>query len=183
LTETPGLSSDQVELIESAQQSLAKLSRLGKALLLLTKIENEEFSTQQAVDFSQIVTNSLTHFSEIAELKNLELRSCIKNNVQLKIDPSLADILISNLIKNTIRHNIENGWIHVELNQHELIVSNTGAPPKMPTHLLFDRFQKNHQSNGSLGLGLAIVKKICDVNHFQVRYDFENGIHHIYVKF
>lgn len=183
LTETPDLSAEQVALIEATQQSLVKLSRLGKALLLLTKIDNNEFSTQKAVNFSELVNNALVHFKELAQLKNLDLRSKIENNIYLKIDPSLADILISNLLKNTIRHNLENGWIEVTLDAQQLVVSNTGAPPKVPTDQLFERFQKNRQSNGSLGLGLAIVKKICEVNYFQVQYDFEAGIHRIHVKF
>ncbi|MBK7874041.1 MAG: HAMP domain-containing histidine kinase [Saprospiraceae bacterium] len=183
LMETEGLSTEQIQLIESAQLSLRKLSRLGEALGLLTKIENEEFSTLQTIDFSKIVKSCIENFEELAALQNLEFKSEIAEEVQLKIDPLLADILVANLIKNTIRHNIENGWIDVQLNSQELTLKNTGKAPTVAPAQLFERFQKSQSGNGSLGLGLAIVKKICEVNNFEVAYHFEEGVHHITVKF
>lgn len=183
LLETPGLSGEQLTLIQTAQQSLGKLSKLGEALLLLTKIDNEEFETQQTIDFSTIVRTCLSNFEELAQLKELRLKSEVDSNVKVKIDPILADVLIGNLVKNTIRHNIENGWIEVQLTQKQLIVRNTGETPKLSPQQLFERFQKSHQSNGSLGLGLAIVKKICEVHHFEVKYEVLEYVHTVTVKF
>lgn len=183
LLETPGLTAEQLTLIQTAQQSLGKLSKLGEALLLLTKIDNEEFETQQTIDFSRIVRTCLSNFEELAQLKELRLKSEVDSDVKVKIDPILADVLIGNLVKNTIRHNIENGWIEVQLTQKQLIVKNTGETPKLSPQQLFERFQKSHQSNGSLGLGLAIVKKICEVHHFEVKYEVLENVHTVTVKF
>jgi len=183
LMETKGLSPKQTQLIQSTQQSLGKLSKLGQALALLTKIDNEEFSAHQAIDFSEIVRTCIGNFEELASYKNLELQHRIEDGVQLKIDPILADVLIGNLVKNTIKHNESGGWIDVALNREKLLVRNTGKPPAVATENLFQRFQKSQHSNGSLGLGLAIVKKICEVNDFDVQYRFADGIHAVTVKF
>lgn len=183
LLETPNLSIEQLKLINSAQQSLNKLSKLGEALLLLTKIENKEFSAQKEINFSHIVKNNIATFGELADLKGLPFKQQVANNVALKIDPALADIMVTNLLKNTIRHNVEGGWISVNLDSEQLQVSNTGKTPKAPPRQLLERFQKSHQTNGSLGLGLAIVKKICDVNNYALNYDFKDGVHEISVKF
>lgn len=183
LMETEGLAPEQTQLIESAQQSLRKLSRLGEALSLLTKIDNQEFATQEITNFSKIVSGSIDNFTELAQLQNLKLESHVNDHVMLQINPLLADILIANLIKNTIRHNIENGWIEITLNREKLTVRNTGKPPVVATDQLFERFQKSQSGNGSLGLGLAIVKKICEVNNFTPAYHFSEGIHELTVKF
>ena len=183
LLETENLDTEQTRLIQSAQQSLGKLSKLGEALALLTKIDNKEFATQAEVDFSKIVKNCLVNFEDLAQLKNLEFKKQIEEHVQLRIDPVLGDILVSNLVKNTIRHNIEGGWIEVSLTGDQLVICNTGAAPKVQPDQLFERFQKGAGSNKSLGLGLAIVKKICEVNNYKIDYQFADGVHLISVHF
>ncbi len=183
LTETEGLSPEQSNLIQSAQQSLHKLSKLGRALSLLTKIDNEEFFTRETIDFSQIVRTCIGNFEELAAYKRLRLTHEVGDEVLLKIDPILADVLIGNLVKNTIKHNETGGWIDIKLQQDKLRIRNTGKPPAVATDQLFQRFQKSRHSNGSLGLGLAIVKKICEVSSFDIRYQYDAGIHDITVKF
>lgn len=183
LLETENLDTEQTRLIQSAQQSLGKLSKLGEALALLTKIDNKEFATQAEVDFSKIVKNCLVNFEDLAQLKNLEFKKQIEEHVRLRIDPVLGDILVSNLVKNTIRHNIEGGWIEVSLTGDQLVICNTGAAPKVQPDQLFERFQKGAGSNKSLGLGLAIVKKICEVNNYKIDYQFADGVHLISVHF
>ncbi len=183
LMETNGLDPEQTRLIQTAQESLGKLSRLGEALSLLTRIDNKEFSTQATLDFSRIVKNCVVNFEELAQMKHLELKKDIQDNVLLQLDPGLADILVGNLVKNTIRHNIKGGWIEIRLDQEHLTVRNTGNPPKVAPDQLFERFQKGASGNNSLGLGLAIVKKICEVNNYAVHYDFDDGVHQIRIKF
>ncbi|MBV6655821.1 MAG: HAMP domain-containing histidine kinase [Mameliella sp.] len=183
LQETPGLAQGQLRLINDTQTSLRRLSKLGNALLLLTKIENHEFKASQQIDFSQLLNACLDNFSELAMLSGLPLKREIEPEVQLAIDPTLADILVSNLVRNAIRHNQEEGAIEVKLDQGSLLIRNTGAPPSIPTEDLFKRFRKSQQSEKSMGLGLAIVKKICDTNKLEIDYQFEEGWHEITVNF
>jgi len=183
LVETPGLAEEQLALVQSAQQSLHKLSKMGEALLLLTKIENQEFATMQRTNFSKVVQTCVTNFEEIAGLRGLTLESKIAEQVELNINPVLADILVVNLVKNAIRHNDENGWIKVELTPERLAVSNAGQPPKIPTEQLFQRFQKSSSNGNSLGLGLSIVKKICEVSNWKADYKYAEHVHQISVTF
>src|SRR5690606_32582196 len=67
LLETNNLDTEQTRLIQSAQQSLGKLSKLGEALTLLTKIDNKEFASRAEVDFSRIVNNCLVNFEDLAQ--------------------------------------------------------------------------------------------------------------------
>ncbi len=183
LQEDPQLSASQLELIQSAQYSLAKLSKLGRALSLLTKIENQEFETKEKTGLSEITERVTSQFEELAEMKGLSLKKAIKPGVKLQIDPLLADILVTNLLKNALQHNVKAGWITIELDEARLTVKNTGEPPEAPIAELFHRFKKSKLSNGSLGLGLAIVKKISEVHQMEVTYHFEKGIHQISVIF
>jgi len=183
LLESSNLQEEQLPLIQSAQAALSKLSRLGQSLSLLTKIENNEFTVKETTNFSEVVEQSVLTFQDICALKGLTLKSNIEEKVMLSINASVADILISNLLKNAVRYNTKDGWVNITLDEKQLIVENPGNPPNVPTNQLFERFRKSNQSGASLGLGLAIVKKICEVNQLQVDYVFVEGIHRLIVKF
>lgn len=177
------LSEEDLKLVEEAQVSLSRLSKLGKALSLLTKIENKEFSTQEVTNLSETVNSSVATFQEVAALKQIELKSEVKDDINIHIDTDLADIMVSNLLKNAIQHNEQSGWISVNLDEHQLKVINTGPAPKVDTNKLFERFRKSNQSSSSLGLGLAIIKKISQLNDFDVAYKFEDELHELIINF
>lgn len=183
LQESPNITPEELKLLQEAQHSLTRLSRMGTALSLLTKIENEEFSKKEEIDLSETVEQNLATFTELAHLKNLKVSSQIQKGIKINLNAALADIMVANLFKNAIQHNEENGWIEVQLNDHELKVINPGKAPKVDTYKLFERFRKSNQSSKSLGLGLAIIKKITQVNNLQVDYAFQNGVHELSVQF
>jgi signal transduction histidine kinase len=174
---------EQSKMVHSAYNSASKLSKLSKTLTLITKIENQEFKNIQLIDFKYILETALYNFQELIELKDITLVQDLSEEVLIRIDPLVADMLVANLLKNAIKHNFEQGLIRIQLNKKQFIIANTGCPPKVDTETLFHRFQKNNPSSDSLGLGLAIVKKICDVNEFQIHYTFENDLHSIVVDF
>lgn len=183
LLESPQLNEDQAQLIQSAYQSISKLSSIGHSLTLLNKIENREFAVAENIDFSDLTRQAIRNFSELAELKGLNLKADIASQVQLPIDPALGDILLSNLLKNAIQHNQPGGWIAVHLQSNYLVVKNTGPAPSAPPELLFDRFKKGNQSGGSLGLGLSIVKKITEASGWNVNYTYSEPTHELRIDF
>ncbi|MDF1864346.1 MAG: HAMP domain-containing sensor histidine kinase, partial [Saprospiraceae bacterium] len=157
--------------------------KMGMALSLLTKIENQEFSNQEPINFSKIVESAIFDFKEICELKSLTIETNIAENIKLKIDGALADILVGNLLKNAVHHNWVKGHIKVTLNSDKLTISNSGEKPVIPTEQLFNRFTKNNQSSSTLGLGLSIVKKICEVSNLNIDYYYENEEHILKILF
>lgn len=183
LMEMENLEEQELALIQGARDSMIKLSKLGKALALITKIENQEFSAEQEIDFSVTVNKVVEDMRELGRLKNIEIESKINEEVQLRIDPILGDVLVTNLLKNALQHNLENGWVKVEMDNEKLVVTNTGPPPTVPTELLFQRFKKNNQAKGSLGLGLAIVKRICELNMLAVSYEYFEESHEVKIYF
>lgn len=183
LQQTPNLDLPQLKLLQEAQASLSRLSKMGTALSLLTKIENKEFASQETIDISETVEQSLNTFEEFAKLKNLKIKRQIQKGVKINLNAALADIMVSNLLKNAIQHNQTDGWIEINLSDQQLKVLNTGEAPQIATYKLFERFRKNKQSGHSLGLGLAIIKKISQVNDFEVDYTFSKGIHELSVQF
>jgi len=182
LTETD-LSPEQYQFVEASQRSIKKLSRLSESLALLTKIENHEFTDTEEVNFTELIRESTKAFEEFIALNGLEVETDLKEDITVQMHAVLADILWTNLFQNAIKHNIKDGSIHISLNQHSLIISNTGKPLSSPPEKLFGRFKKDDTSTNSIGLGLSIIKRIVDQNNFEITYHVEGGWHTIQIDF
>ncbi len=177
------ITDEQAKLIMSAHDAIERLARTNSALALLTKLENREFQNAQPLDMSLIIARVADSFKELVEMKALSWQMSIDKHVTIKLNADLAEILLMNLLSNAIRHNVPNGTVEVRLSGDSLRITNTGAPPDVPTEQLFERFRKSNQSGDSTGLGLAIVRRICEVSGYQASYTYADGLHHITVSF
>lgn len=155
---------------------------MSESLSLLTRIENEEFENNHEVNFSKLVSEGIKTFSEFIKFNSLTLETEITDTVILNIYPSLVDILWTNLLQNAIKHNVENGFISINLSPDELIISNRGNPTEIPTSQLFKRFRKADQNSSSIGLGLSIVERIVRQNGLEISYKVNQSIHTVTVK-
>ncbi|PRB06696.1 hypothetical protein CQ046_00965 [Chryseobacterium sp. MYb7] len=177
------INESQAILLTDIQNSIDKLSRINRSLILLTKLNNNEFLTNKELKFCTVEKEALCMYADHLALKNITLNRNCEKSVFVKIHPTLAEILLSNLLSNAIRHNLEGGKIEINLTHNYFQINNTGLPPHVPTQELFKRFKKSNQSQESIGLGLSIVKQICEVNDFSVHYDFTDGWHSITIYF
>ena len=94
----------------------------------------------------------------------------------------VADLLLTNLIKNAFFHNAPNGSINIQVEARSFSISNTSANGAIPKEKLFQRFYKQSTAKDSWGLGLAMVKKICDINQWQLSYSYVES-QHVFVVF
>lgn len=175
------ISDEQAGLILSSLNALDKLNKTNQSLILLTKLENQEYESIEEINFSQLVNETLEGFEELLEMKSITLQKQIEPHISLRLHPVLASILLNNLFSNAIRHNICNGTISVTLTPKKLYIENTGKAPSMPTEELFRRFKKENPD--SIGLGLSIVKQICELHFFEVTYKYIDYRHTFVVCF
>jgi signal transduction histidine kinase len=177
----PALTKEQAEMIESLNLPLSRASRINKNLLLLAKIENQQFDNEQ-VDLGELLNQDIELLSEHIENKKISIEKHIQSNTILHCNKSLVEILLTNLLLNAIRHSPENGKIKVDLTAQELIFSNTGTTSLNPG-TLFKRFISNSTETPSSGLGLAIVKQVCNRFNWQIKYNFRENFHIFTVVF
>ena len=183
LSQSENLDETQMNALQSLNDAATRLSKLNQSLLLLTKIENSQFVQTESLNLSSVLLRYVENLDELAKAKNISIAQNISPDLYVKMNDSLADILISNLIINAIRHNHADGKIEINLDAKALTVSNTGAVPSKPTSTFFERFRKGSSSGDSLGLGLSIVKKICDRYGFPVSYNYDDGMHMVKIDF
>lgn len=183
LLQNRSLNGEQADLIQSLSDAAERLTRLNKSLLLLSRIENKQYLETAQIELAIVVEKALSQLEDQARAKNIRIDASLNRSVVIKANPSLADILISNLVSNAIRHNVENGRIRITLEERMLVIANTGQPLVFDRDRIFDRFRKNPADSQSTGLGLAIVKQICEVYRYTVKYEFRVGEHILTVHF
>ena len=183
LIEDPHLTQSQSEIIQTLINSTTRLARLNKTLLLLSKIENQQFLEKETVMLKNLIEETLTNFEEQQENLHITVERHIDSNTMLNANRVLVDLLVTNLIKNAFFHNQENGHVTIRVHDNHFSISNTSAGEFIPEGRLFQRFYKASNNKDSWGLGLAIIKKICDINQWSIVYSKEKTIHTFEVTF
>jgi signal transduction histidine kinase len=183
LLQSGDMSEKQYKTVVDAYDASNRLSRLNKTLILMAKIENRQFPDSKHVNPIVIIDAQLENLEDLILSKQIKVRKEMTEEVILQMNPFLAEIMLVNLIKNAIRHNIQGGDLVIQLTKERLQISNSGAPLKIDPDLLFKRFYKSSSSPESIGLGLAIVQKICSIYHFSISYNYTDGMHVMSVIF
>ncbi len=177
------INEQQAAILSDIGSATERLSKLNSALLLLSKIENNQFTDRTSVLLKPMVEQILTYFEEQAEKYQLLVKVDIPEDAHVHTNPALAEILLTNLIKNAFVHNITGGRVQIRVMNRTIHIENSGEPLEVPAYTLFKRFHKQSNTKGGLGLGLAIVKAICQVNKWKVQYTYQNKSHQMLVSY
>lgn len=182
LLQSPRIGEKEIESLAIVLQNTNRLSKLNSALILLSKIEYQQFSDMEKVDFRKVVEEVLNNFNDLISIQEIRIEKNYKAKFEVEMSETLAEILIANLIQNAIRHNFENGFIKIEITDKVFSISNAGNPPKVAIQSLFKRFKRDSEVEESLGLGLSIVKRICEQSELTINYGYENEKHKLIIR-
>tara|TARA_R110000868_G_scaffold83058_6_gene234728 strand:+ start:26061 stop:27326 length:1266 start_codon:yes stop_codon:yes gene_type:complete len=177
------ITAGQSELLSSLNNAISRLSRVNKNLLLLAKIDTDQYNETETFSIQQVIEKQLDFFVEQAEQKNITIKTSFQKDIMVNANYGLTELLISNLLLNAIKHNVTNGIITITISEHQLEITNTGTKLDLKVEDLFNRFSKSSTSTQGNGLGLAIVKKIADHNTWTISYSFLKNEHSFTVTF
>jgi signal transduction histidine kinase len=183
LMQQKNLNKDSLRLIKSINESTTKLFKLNQGLLLISKIENQVFHEMKTVSLKQIVLNGLDNYKEILELKKIKVEIDAADEAHVEMNDVLAEVLISNLLSNAVRFNIDGGFIRCRIDNKFLIISNAGPSLATNPEDLFKRFHKKSDHPQSVGLGLSIVKEITQSYGMNITYTYTDNIHEIRLQY
>ncbi|MBV8252101.1 MAG: HAMP domain-containing histidine kinase [Chitinophaga sp.] len=148
--------------------TLNRLKKIVHSLLLISRIENEQFPRQDNVQPKALIRQIMEELEHRIEAKNLEVKMELSGAVILReLNQDLIFQMIYNLLNNAIKFNKTNGTIQISdyltRDTYHLIIQDTGigmAPDDLEN--IFHRFRKHaHRNNDGYGLGLSIVKTIA----------------------
>jgi two-component system OmpR family sensor kinase len=181
LMQSSNLKEEEMDQLQILENTIKKLASLHKTLMLLAKIENNQYAANTIVYLKKTILNNLEQYADFIEARKIQLHLELDNELKTHMDPALADILISNLLQNAIRHNKNQGDIFIRSTVNTLSITNTGEPLTIQKEL-FLRFKKEDATANSLGLGLAIAKSITSLYDFEINYSFASGLHTFTLK-
>jgi signal transduction histidine kinase len=175
--EDESLNEEQMTKIFTTLSSLRKMTKMNKSLLLLSKIENDQFNNIESININQIIKEKSNLFKETFSQKEINVTINEKEELEIKIDNILCEMLINNLLKNAFVHNILGGEVIIDINKDSITFSNSGKPTSLNKNMIFNYFYKESNEQNSSGLGLVLIKSICKKNNLDIDYQFNNKKH------
>lgn len=183
LLEAETLTENDAASIAKVIKIADRVTQLNKSLLLLAKIENKQFPNQKVISINKLVEKQLNNFEDFTAYKHININYEATNELFIYAEPWLAQILITNLVKNALFHNQKDGLLTINITENRMQICNTSKQSALDLKGIFDRFQKHSTNDGSIGLGLAICKAISDLYDMDIHYYFKNKQHCFSVNF
>ena len=156
------------KFLEKIYKNGDKLSSLIDTLRLSIKLD----SGQQQTNFTTINLYNLLYESiENMKINYNKRETIIKGdkNITIKVDPTLFEVVINNLIENAYKYSEDEVIINFNQNRVDIIDSGIGISSKNLENITekFYRVGSNNWNN-SLGLGLFIVNNIITLHNFKL---------------
>lgn len=177
LAESESLTEEQMKELDAIYNTLGRAVRLNKSLLLLSRIENKQFTDTEAVVLNEVIDRILPDLIEVYEEKQLRITREDASRFVHVGNVDLFQILITNLLKNALIHSPEGGEVRVLLTSSSLEIVNSGHEP-LDEQQVFHRFY--HAQSGkkdSTGLGLSIAHSIAESSGLSLTYKWKDGMH------
>jgi signal transduction histidine kinase len=160
---TPGASADVHELADALRGQLNRQERLVDGLLTLAASEHGTVETAP-VRVDALARDHLSDLQPQITRRSLTTHEALEP-MTVTGDPVLLDLLVGNLVRNAVQHNVAGGDVWVTTQTNQLTVENTGADVS-PTRLteLVEPFRRGRRDRvpgaAGAGLGLAIANAV-----------------------
>jgi signal transduction histidine kinase len=164
------------KIIES-QRTLSRLSKIIKALLMISKIENDQYLRQDQVNIPSLLDEVIQELEELMQEKQITV---VKNLQPVPLfgpsNKSLLFTMFFNVVNNAIRYNNIGGTITItgrrEGDMYVLEIEDSGIGiDENQLDNIFDRFKRFNTGAAEgqgYGLGLPIVKTIADFHRIGI---------------
>jgi signal transduction histidine kinase len=168
--------------IEESLKTLNRLQSLVNSLLMIAKIESNQFLLNEFVEISEILTEILNELKPIAEDKAVVIKNSIAENYSLgRANKVLIFSMFYNVINNAVKNTASGGFINLsggfDSGKYKVTISDSGKglTPEQKERL-FMRFKMRKQDSGDgTGIGLAIAKSIADFHKIEVEVSSISG--------
>lgn len=179
LIQNENLDKKNLTFLTEVKNDLRRMVGLNKSLLMLSKIENSQFNAISEVDFNAMINKLVQNYEDFIAFKNVEVNIIEKGVFKAEFNQDLADILLSNLLKNAVKYNNEEGALNIFIEVNRIIFQNSGLQESLDKTRIFNRFYKQSSDHTSTGLGLSIIKTIIkQYPDWDISYEFEDNMHY-----
>ena len=174
LLQNDSLDNNAVDKIAGSMRTLDMLKKIINNLLLISRIENNQYAANEDIHFYEIITDMKEDLQDRLEDKEINFSNNMKNDFSFKGNKTLIHILIYNLIINAIKYNLPKGEIIVSdgflNNQYFISITDSGiGMDASQLERIFNRFARISSDQDGQGLGLAIAESIASFHHIEIQ--------------
>jgi len=155
-------------------KTLSRLKSIINSLLLISKVENNQYIKSDSISVRETVNEVFEELEHRLLMLNLKMEIDLKNDFNFNGNQSLFHILLTNLVSNAVKYNVQSGTIKIwgisQKEGYQLFVEDTGnGMDAEEVKNAFTRFEKlRSDREDSYGLGLAIVKSIAAFHNIDI---------------
>lgn len=166
-------------------EEINKLINLSNNLLFLASSDTKkQVISFEKADLSTICLNQIKFIEKYATDKGIQIISGIKDKYFIEGNYEKLNMMVANLLKNSIDYNIKDGKVALSIENIDsstiLKIADTGIGINQDDlKHIFERFYKVDKSRNTTesgaGLGLSIVKQIADLHKAPIIIKSEVG--------
>ena len=161
--------------LSDSQRTLNRMSRIIRALLLISKIENEQYAKPDKVNLLELLDEVIEETEVQREERKIRLEKFFYADESFSpCNRALLFTMLMNLVNNAIKYNKPEGYIRITTQKSgagfsiEIADSGIGMDPQ-EIGGIFDRFKRLNTSTAEgYGLGLPIVKTIAQFHAIEI---------------
>lgn len=168
------LTEKESELVGNMYDVTKRLEHLNRSLLLLAKIENNQYEEKEEIQLGEFVKSLLPDYDR---LFSTGVVLVLQSQPTVCVNRTLLQVLVNNLVVNALRNSDNNIPVNILLTNNSMEITNHSAQAKLDETTLFSRFNNPTRQKRGNGLGLAIVKQICDHYKWDIRYSYADNKH------
>lgn len=175
LLQNESINDEGIDKIVSSLRTLDLLKKVINNLLLISKIDNNQFANNEVISVKETIAQILEDFEDRIEEKQITISNEVED-FTFTGNQTLIHIMLNNLILNAIKYNVEKGSITLKTNsetqQYLLTISDTGkGMTEAQQSKIFERFTRINIEQEGQGLGLAIVDSIAKFHHIDIKVE------------
>jgi len=163
-------------MLDEMKNETKKLNSLIDSLIKLSDIWDLKW-WKAKVNLKDLVNEILNKFKENISKKAIQVNVKIRKDILIEANRDYFYILLSNLIWNAVKYNMNDWKIDISYKDNQLTIKDSWVwIPTDDFNKIFDRFYKVDESRNTEGFGiwLSLVKKIVDIYSWDIEVDSED---------
>lgn len=174
LLQNDSLDDNAFDKIAGSLRTLDMLKKIINNLLLISRIENNQYEANEEVNFHEIITDLQEDLQDRIDDREIQFINKMEHDFSFTGNKTLIHILIYNLVTNAIKYNKPNGSIIVTdgfvEERYFISIADSGIGMNASQiEKIFSRFARISSDQEGQGLGLAIADSIASFHHIEIK--------------
>jgi signal transduction histidine kinase len=174
LLQNESLDDNAFDKIAGALRTLDMLKKIINNLLLISRIENNQYEANESINFHELITDLQEDLQDRMEDREIQFLNKMEHDFIFTGNKTLIHILIYNLVINAVKYNKPQGSILVTdgflEDRYFISITDSGIGiTASQIENIFNRFARISSDQDGQGLGLAIADSIASFHHIEIK--------------